>query len=204
MPAPHSLAALRFRLLLTLLSSLVAFASADLGEARADRIRASAAPPLLWTDQNLSSAQRVAWAISDTFGTVHDFGPGTYIGGEIVQITPVEKTPGRGNPFGWTIGTRGSRSSGTSSDDHSSNGDAGGAVVPPTSVGGVTGANATAGALGFGVSSADDVKGNPVPVLSNPLPPSFLLFGAGLGALGLLGWHRKRKLSWRHELGFLP
>jgi hypothetical protein len=35
--------------------------------------------------------------------------------------------------------------------------------------------------------------GNRVPVLVNPLPGALPLFATGLGALGLLGWWRKRK-----------
>jgi hypothetical protein len=33
------------------------------------------------------------------------------------------------------------------------------------------------------------------PVSSSPLPPALPLFGTGLGALGLLGWRRKRKAA---------
>ena len=51
-----------------------------LNEAHADGMRFSAAPPFIWTDESPSVAQRVADLISNTFGTVHKLGPGTFIG----------------------------------------------------------------------------------------------------------------------------
>src|SRR5262245_55519715 len=87
---------------------LITFAILGVGEARADRMRASAAPPIfLWTDENPSTAQHVATSISDTFGRIHSFGPGTFIGGAIPPISsnvPSEKDEGvkDGHAFGWT------------------------------------------------------------------------------------------------------
>jgi len=54
-------------------------------------------------------------------------------------------------------------------------------------------------ALVFGVGEEhgsfflDDVSVNPTGVAAVPLPATFPLFATGLGALGLLGWRRKRK-----------
>jgi hypothetical protein len=44
----------------------------------------------------------------------------------------------------------------------------------------------------FGNSPSTNVPGVP-PVTTTPLPTALPLFGTGLGALGLLGWRRKRK-----------
>jgi len=80
MPTARSLCT-RIKFSLTLLSSLVSFATLSLNDARADRVKALAAPPIiLWTDQNLSNAQHVANAISNNFGTIQNFSPGTFIG----------------------------------------------------------------------------------------------------------------------------
>jgi hypothetical protein len=42
-------------------------------------------------------------------------------------------------------------------------------------------------------SSGDSVSGNALGPASTPLPAALPLFASGLGALGLLGWRRKRK-----------
>jgi hypothetical protein len=68
----------------------------------------------------------------------------------------------------------------------STSGQQGGSGVPSSIV---------ASALTPGVDPNGDTTSNlAVPVLSNPLPPSLLLFAGGIGALGLLGWSKKRKV----------
>src|SRR5262249_43958432 len=99
MPAPCSVCT-RSKIVLTYLSSVIGLLSLNPDEARADRIRALASPPImLWTDQTLSNAQHVANAISDNFGTIENFSPGTFIGGPVppIKISPANKTNGQGN-----------------------------------------------------------------------------------------------------------
>jgi len=182
---------------------LIALLTFGVIDARAGTIRASAASPIfLWTDESLSVAQHVATSISDTFGKVHDFGPGTFIGGGFpgisVKTSPTEKTTGKGNAFGWTIGVRGSNSNG-----NSSGGNAGGAssLVQQIStlgqLGGAGGGSAivTTAWTSSGSTEVGNSNSGSVQVVANPLPPTLLLFASGLGALGLLGWRRKRQAA---------
>jgi hypothetical protein len=204
MPTARSLCT-RIKFSLTLLSSLVSFATLSLNDARADRVKALAAPPIiLWTDQNLSNAQHVANAISNNFGTIQNFSRGTFIGGIVppIKVSPTDKINGTGNAFGWTIGVRGS-SNGNDAQGNSFQGNGGGGAsssVPQISASGQLGGSGVpssivASALTPGVDPNGDTTSNlAVPVLSNPLPPSLLLFAGGIGALGLLGWSRKRKV----------
>ena len=69
----------------------------------------------------------------------------------------------------------------------------------------ITGANFSAGAVGFFLNSMS-VTGTATPqgvstdittssVVTTPLPAALPLFATGLGSLGLLGWRRKRKAA---------
>ena len=185
---------------------LIAFLTPGVNDAYAGTMRASASPPIfLWTDENLSTAQHVATSISDTFGTIQNFAPGTFIGSSIPQISlmhdasgtekisPTEKPNGKGNAFGWTIGVRGSNSN-----DNSSEGNAGGASSLSASgqVGGNGGAGGIVTAAALISSGSGDVgntNSGSVPIVANPLPPTLLLFASGFAGLGLLSWRRKRK-----------
>jgi hypothetical protein len=45
--------------------------------------------------------------------------------------------------------------------------------------------------LGYSIVLSDGIGNSPI--AATPLPAALPLFGAGLGAIGLLGWRRKRK-----------
>ena len=65
-------------------------------DAQAHSVRATAAPPFLWTDIGSSQAQEIATATSEELGRVHDFGPGTFLGMRFSARAP-------NHPFGWRV-----------------------------------------------------------------------------------------------------
>src|SRR5262249_1382947 len=74
--------AVKHRVLLSViyLGGVMAYGASD---ARAHSVRATAAPPFLWTDVDSSQAQRIATEISEELGRIHDFAPGTFLGSRL-------------------------------------------------------------------------------------------------------------------------
>ena len=184
-------------------AALLTFATLGLNEAHADGMRFSAAPPFIWTDESPSVAQRVADLISNTFGTVHKLGPGTFIGAALVPVASLQVPSGKGkaaangNAFG---SARAIHINGSNSNSGTSERDAGAVsflvhqLVSSGQIGGPGGASTVVGAALNSNDSANVADANAsVQVVANPLPGALPLFITGMVGLGLLGWRKKRK-----------
>jgi len=184
-------------------AALLTFATLGLNEAHADGMRFSAAPPFIWTDETPSVAQQLADLISDTFGTVHKLGPGTFIGAALPPVAALHvpsgkgKSAANGNAFG---SARAIHINGSNSNSGTSERDAGGVsslihqLVSSGQISGSGGASTVLGAALNSNNSTNVADANAsVQVIANPLPGALPLFITGMVGLGLLGWRKKRK-----------
>src|SRR5262245_24450591 len=163
--------------------------------ARADRIKAFAAPPVfLWTDESPSVAQHVTASIADDFGTIHTFGSGTFIGGATSPKRSIDVSSYEKNNKVFSSVEAVHSTSSASNYGSSPAGSGSSLGVPLSSV-------ANAGAAFAAVSMLDLTSGsddpNPVPLIGNPIPTAFVLFASGLTGLGMLAWRRNRKARQR-------
>ena len=177
-------------------AALLTFATFGLNEAHADGMRFSAAPPFIWTDESPSVAQQLADLISDTFGTVHKLGPGTFIGATLPPVASLHVPSGKGkaaegNAFG---SARAIHINGSKSNSGASEGDAGGVsslihqLVSFGPIGGSGGDSTVVGAALNSNDSANVADANAsVQIVANPLPGALPLFITGMGRVGSAG-----------------
>ena len=158
----------------------------------------------IYLDRRIRSvAQQLADLMSDTFGTVHKLGPGTFIGAALPPVASLHVPSGKGKSAanGDAFGSaRAIHINGSNSNSGTPEGDAGGVsslIHQLGSFGPIGGSGGWSTIVGAALNSNDSANvadaNASVQVVANPLPGALPLFITGMVGLGLLGWRKKRK-----------